>query len=78
MRQDVRSYRSLKGVPTLHLDGSHEVQLKDAMRGCRCHLYAQDQTAHTILYIYKPQTTRIEVYAIADENIAWVLDEIME
>lgn len=35
-----------------------------------------DQTIHTLSYLHKLRKTRKKVYAIADENVGWVLDTV--
>lgn len=35
-----------------------------------------DQTIHTLSYLHKLRKERKEVFAITDDNIGWVLDEV--
>jgi thiamine pyrophosphokinase len=35
-----------------------------------------DQTIHTLSYLHKLRKSRKTVYAVADENVGWVLDSV--
>lgn len=35
-----------------------------------------DQTVHILSYLHKLRKTRSSVFAVTDDNIGWVLDEV--
>jgi thiamine pyrophosphokinase len=35
-----------------------------------------DQTVHTLSYLHKLRKIRRRIYAVSDDNIGWVLDEV--
>ncbi|KAH7884514.1 thiamine pyrophosphokinase [Phlebopus sp. FC_14] len=91
LRADVRKYYSSKGVPVLHDPDQYSTDLmkcvqaleeKEKSEGQQYELLILgglsgrlDQTAHTLSYLHKLRRTRSKVYAITDDNIAWVLDQ---
>ncbi|KAF8841821.1 thiamine pyrophosphokinase [Paxillus ammoniavirescens] len=91
LRQDVRDFYSSKGVPILHDPDQESTDLMKCVRALEEKEITEgneyeiiflgglsgrlDQTVHTLSYLHKLRRTRKKVYAITDENIAWVLDE---
>ncbi|KIJ10711.1 hypothetical protein PAXINDRAFT_16319 [Paxillus involutus ATCC 200175] len=92
LRQDVRDFYSSKGVPILHDLDQDSTDLMKCVRALEEKEITEgneyeiiflgglsgrlDQTVHTLSYLHKLRRTRKKVYAITDENIAWVLDEV--
>jgi thiamine pyrophosphokinase len=91
LRQDVQEYYSSKGVPVLHDPDQDSTDLmkcvkaleeKEATEGHKYELIILgglsgrlDQTVHTLAYLHKLRRTRVRVYVVTNDNIAWVLDE---
>ncbi|KAF9223928.1 thiamine pyrophosphokinase [Gyrodon lividus] len=91
LRQDVREYYFSKGVTVLHDPDQDSTDLMKCVKALEEKETAEghqfeiillgglsgrlDQTVHTLSYLHKLRRTRTKVYAITNENIAWVLDE---
>ncbi|KZT73150.1 Thiamin pyrophosphokinase [Daedalea quercina L-15889] len=91
LRDDVREYYACRGVPVVHdpdqystdlMKCIHAVEEKDAREGTQSDLILLgglsgrlDQTVHTLSLLHKLRKGRMRIFAVTDDNLAWVLDE---
>ncbi|KAI0734209.1 thiamine pyrophosphokinase [Fomitopsis betulina] len=92
LRDDVREYYASNGVPVIYdldqystdlMKCIHALEERDAAAGTESDLIILgglsgrlDQTVHTLSLLHKLRTGRRRIYAVTDDNLAWVLDEV--
>ena len=65
---NVRFYALLNGI--IMLQTPHDVVLLGGLSG------RLDQTVHTLSLLHKLRKSGRRVFAVTDENVGWVLDEV--
>ncbi|KAH9838419.1 thiamine pyrophosphokinase [Rhodofomes roseus] len=92
LRDDVREYYASHGVPVVHDPDQYATDLmkciraleeKDTAEGTQSDLILigglsgrLDQTVHTLSLLHKLRKGRMRIFAVTDDNLAWVLDEV--